>query len=419
MPPKRNNADRRRKRRLFDATYIPPEGRDAVASITQGAPRHNGRHTRSRWASPIVDGLPSARVPDIVARGFVPATNFSAVDLPPPPPLGTRRRPARRKFPGVFNTPPPQIQSAMLTVFGTNEIRQNILSHLNRAEQDNVRLMSRHIAAFTPPFNSLTGALRQSQSTSIACQNRRWPGRTTAAPAPGTPGPPNRVWPLRTTPRVHCMNTAATRPDLRFRPCDGPRLLWPNVVPTPSYHDEAFTICEHCSLRANLDFEIDDFYGERSLPLCYQCSADKISSKWWARCRCYEETSPDRYFLLNPKKTYFFCSDCRELFTNEVIIKKMLEKVEDTYKLRLRPNAGNVDPASSWERLRARVFDTDPVHRNFCICGLSYTDIPKTYPRRAPPNNNLPDFRWLFRECLVCGYHVTRHRPRTRPSTCY
>ena len=416
MPPKRNNTNQKRKRRASDTNY---RGR-GVPRIPQGAPRHTGRHTRSHWAGPLVEGLQHSQVPEIANLGLVTATPFSAGGLAPPPPLGLQPIPAPHDRPNAFSIAPVQAQSSVESVFGINELRERILSNLNRAEQDSIRLISRFIADATPAFPPLTGAQLAIQSCSIRCQNRPFPARVALHPAQGTPGPPHFVYPLQTASvqRIPCTRTHSIDPNPRYRGCDGPRLLWAGVVPRPTSHAEAHTICSVCAYEVWGQYSLDAWFGERSLPLCYQCSAEKIHSEWWKGCRCNWAMMPDRYAQRNPDERYYFCSDCRKLYM-ENLVSRLHEKCEDELRLRIRPNATVPHLYKVWDLFRTRVYDTDPIHRNFCRCGLSFRDIAKTHPRRVAPMNHLPDFSWLFRECLVCGCHVTTHNPTTQPSTCY
>ena len=418
MPPKGNNINRRRRRRASDATY---SGRKPPR-IPQGAPRHTGRHTRSHWAGPLVEGLQHSQMPEIANVGLVTATPFSAVGLAPPPPLGVQPIPAQRARPIAFSTAPVQVQSRMQRVFGITKIRERILSNLNRAEQDNVRLISKFVADATPAFHLLTGVQLHIQSSSIRCQNRCFPARVARPPAQGEPGPPHAVYPLQvaTVQRIPCTRTHSAQPGPRYRPCDGPRVLWDGVVPRPTFHAEVYTICSVCAYEVWGQYNLDLWFGERSVPLCFQCSADKIHSESWKLCRCKWEMMPDRYTQTNPDQRYYFCSDCRKFYM-ENLVSRLHEKCEDELKLRIRPNATLPHPHlyTTWDLVKARVHDTDPVYRNYCRCGLSFRDIAKTHPRRVAPMNHLPDFRWLFRECLVCGYHVATHNPTTQPSTCY
>lgn len=101
----------------------------------------------------------------------------------------------------------------------------------------------------------------------------------------------------------------------------------------------------------------------------------------------------------------------------------IIAKVQNEYGMMVRPNA---DPLSTCpkqiELLRQYVHDTDGQFRSRCKCGLSYTEIRRSHPRRGPniywgiANTN---FNWLFRECLICGFHVQNHNPLTQPSQCY
>ena len=126
------------------------------------------------------------------------------------------------------------------------------MSNLNRADQDNVRLISRDIATATPPFNSLQGAHLAVQNSSVACQDHPFAGRqlTFVLNEQQEPGGPYWWYPMSTV-RQSCTNTAASAPgDVRFRNCDGHRLGLMTLDSTSAgYHPPSF----HSLLRMHFE----------------------------------------------------------------------------------------------------------------------------------------------------------------------
>lgn len=406
MPPKRR-APRRRNRRNSDTSYRPSH----TSRIAVHADRHAGRHTRSRWAGPLYQGLQHEQATRIAQRGFAAIARFTDVGLLPPLPVVRRPAPAQRVLqPWPLATQP--VQTTLQLIFSVPHLRTDILSHLNRAEQDNVRLISRQMAGIVPAFHTLHGADLAKQTRSIRCEDRPFWGRLRRPAPPGTLGQVQWVYPMSIEPRQPCHMTALTNPVLLYRNCDGTRL---GLNENNRHHPAAFTVCASCSRSAQGQYSLCIYFGERAVPLCYPCSADEIHSKGRFECDCTERYSNLPWNQINSENPYFLCFDCRRAHTN-TLVEGMLRRVEQ--ELHLRPRIAFPPNPTPWEKLRCYIYDTDPANRNYCKCGLNYAQIFGTHPRRAN-TQGANNWSWLFRMCLICGDHLPTHNPVTQISTCY
>jgi hypothetical protein len=165
----------------------------------------------------------------------------------------------------------------------------------------------------------------------------------------------------------------------------------------------------------------EGWLAERTICLCFTCSVERIHSDQWRLCQCPQRTRPKQFGQTNPVGTSWFCHDCRLRFY-KYLLSGIYDKALE-YRLRerlfARPPLG--DPA--WltmppeGKLKMFIEDTDFHNRNHCVCGLDWTSIKNSYPRKPPPRDYTIDRRFLFRECLMCGFHVENQRITVQPSS--
>ena len=408
------------------------------------APRFDRHYTRRNRTSPLWAGLEQASVGRFKKRRkaitLAPGaekdfTTISVHRLPPLPPLhepiSQNVRLRQASFSGLMRDLYPRTAQSnqlplpmFLHVLSTclTDFRQAALPLLHVDDYHSLRLTCRFIANLLPGFQPerLMNLGPYSSHLSRQCRNTRHEGRRSVTQTheyrltfQGTresPPPNLYYYPYNDTERPRCTRVHGLDPQqwwwpspLAFRVCDGTKMGLNH-----DFHAPNFTICALCAHGAYFDEEHDRYHPNFTLPLCFDCSQDKIQSPDWQTCVCdeiYRPLTPDRYY----HGDYFLCTRCRQELKHRWTRTAMARCEEIGVAVR----GGWEEEKNDSEEpdMRKYVDDWDYWHRSTCICGKTYREIGSSYPVHPVTGN--PQYDRMFKMCLLCGLHKAGfYRPR-------
>ncbi|KAK5939569.1 hypothetical protein PMZ80_007948 [Knufia obscura] len=330
---------------------------------------------------------------------------------------------------------------------------------------NNLRLVDRAMSSILPPFSAVADSAEPQQLAprylNVSCQNKRFVDQALSR----TAGRRDDLfyyancmsWMARTHDEdmfervtTVCTNTLASRPDLRFYACNGPREHHYQVNhryrPNHGYrHPPRRIVCEECVVKDYHETSPLRIGKARVVGLCHQHSEDCIRDDQkfaWTECTCPNDYSPFRY----RKWPTWFCSLCALAHLNERQ-RRWASKLNSLGQIRVRtqddarretrdnlPGGAYYLSKRTGGEIRDYVYDHKTgvsilpraCERNRCtMCTMNNTGpgpqepgshsgswkyILESYPMTDWPGiESFPtqrDYSWTYRLCADCLQHV-------------